>query len=396
MLDNKLKIWYNKGTKKQKVGKIMITVTYSKGVYTITDNVKTYTFNINNGHLTNIKTNNIVSKPTFKKNDLHDALFSYYRENDYNAYANMLTALYSRLNSYSMTDTFNCGANVLTIFSALDKLFNVMPKGCFLTNIHGIEKLSNKQLVKVINYVREFNNPNGDNRINLHTIIERIQAEELATTYGNLPVEFVEKYKDILQTFYALGEDYRDIALYYFYNQKLYALRTNKDKGYSSYQYGSNYIMTYIECCKAMKKQPIKTNNFMREYIETIMAYDIWHETAKNERFLSQYERYKDNLTFSYGNYTVVLPKDIQDLVTEGNEMHHCVGQYRDKVADGDTLIVFIRHKDTPDKCYITAQISPLNGKIGQYYLAYDYSISKTEDLEFKAKLQEWLQSCKW
>ena len=134
----------------------------------------------------------------------------------------------------------------------------------------------------------------------------------------------------------------------------------------------------------------------MREYIETLMAYDIWLETSKNERFLSHYERYKDNLTFSYGNYAIVLPKDIQDLVTEGNEMHHCVGGYRDKVANGESLIVFIRHKDTPDKCYITAEINPITGRILQYYLAYDRHISKPEDFEFMERLQKWLRTCKW
>ena len=373
----------------------MLSITYSKGIFTMTDSVRTYTFNINNGHLINAKTNKRVSKPAFRKEDLLNALNDIYRANNFAPYANMLTVLYCRVRDYSMTDTFGGNLKLLTKFGILDKLFNVMPKGYSLMSIRGIEDLSNKQLVKVINYVREFESPNGDNRIDLGTIINRIQAEELATTYGNLPVEFVEKHKSTLQDFYELGEDYRDIAIYYFYNQKLYALRNGKNKNYS-YQYGSNYIMTYIECCKAMKKQPIKTNNFMREYIETIMAYDIWHETTKNERFLSQYERYKDNLTFSYGNYTIVLPTNTQDLVTEGNEMHHCVGGYINRVANGDTLIVFVRHKDTPNKCYITAEIDPDNGKIGQYYLAYDHYISSTEDKEFKEKLQEWLKSCKW
>lgn len=373
----------------------MLQITYSKGIFTMTDTVKTYTFNINNGHLINTKTNNRVSKPAFKKEDLFNALNDIYRANNFAHYANMLTVLYCRVRDYSMTDTFNCNLKMLTKLGALDKIFNVMPKDCILDNIRGIEDLSNKQLVKVINYVREFNSANGNNRIDLSTIVNRIQAEELATTYGNLPIDFVEKYKSTLQELYELGEDYRDIALYYYYNQKLYALRNGKDKNYS-YYYGKSYIINYIECCKAMKKEPIKTNNFMREYIETIMAYDIWKETSKNERFLSHYEHYKDNLTFSYGNYTVVLPKDIQDLVTEGNEMHHCVGSYRDKVANGETLIVFVRHKDTPNKCYITAEISPKNGRIGQYYLAYDHSISKAEDIGFKIALQEWLFSCKW
>ena len=372
----------------------MLQITYSKGIYTMTDNVKTYTFNINNGHLINTKTNSRVSKPAFRKEDLFNALNDIYRANDFAYYANMLTVLYRRLSNYSMTDTFNCNLNTLTSFGVLDKIFNVMPKGYTLTGIDKIQDLSNKQLVRVINYVREFNDTTT-NSIDLSTIINRIQAEELATIYGNLPIEFVEKHKNTLQDLYALGENYRDIALYYYYNQKLYALRKNAEKNYS-YYYGSKYILTYIECCKAMHKEPIKTNNFMREYIETLMAYDIWKETSKNERFLSHYERYKDNLTFSYGNYTIVLPTNTQDLVTEGNEMHHCVGGYIDKVANGDTLIVFVRHKDTPNKCYITAEIYPHNGKIGQYYLAYDHSIEKTEDIEFKTALQEWLSSCKW
>ena len=373
----------------------MLQITYSKGIFTMTDTVKTYTFNINNGHLVNTKTNNRVSKPAFSKEDLLNALNDIYRANGFAPYANMLTVLYCRLRDYPMTNTFNCNLKVLTKLGILDKLFNVMPKGCSLRSIRGVEDLSNKQLVKVIKYVREFNNPNGDNQIDLSTIIDRIQAEELATTYGNLPIEFVEKYKSTLQDLYALGENYRDIALYYFYNQKLYALRSGKDKLYSSH-YGKTYIITYIECCKAMKKKPIKTNNFMREYIETIQSYDIWKETEKNERFLSHYEYYKDNLTFSYGNYTIVLPTNAQDLVTEGNEMHHCVGGYIDRVANGDTLIVFVRHKDTPNKCYITAEIYPHSGKIGQYYLAYDHDITSTEDIEFKTALQEWLKSCKW
>lgn len=373
----------------------MLQITYSKGIYTFTDGSTTYTFNINNGFCINTKTNKRVMQPAFLKQDILNALRLIYRENNFSYYANMLTTLYRRLDCLSMRETFCPDANNLVLLSILDKLFNVMPKGYVLDSIPSeIIELSNKQLVKVINYVREYNDVNNTH-IGLRRIIQRLRAEELAAACGNMPIEFVEKYERTLKTFYDLGEEYRDIAFYYYYNQKLYALRTDTNDNYS-YHYAERYILTYIKCCKAMKKQPIKTNNFMREYIETLMAYDIWQETSKNERFLSHYERYKNNLTFSYGNYVVVLPKSPQDLVTEGNEMHHCVGSYRDRVANGETIIVFIRHKDTPNKCYITAEIAPTTGKILQYYLAYDRCICSEEDWQFRRAYQDWLKRCNW
>ena len=63
--------------------------------------------------------------------------------------------------------------------------------------------------------------------------------------------------------------------------------------------------------------------------------------------------------------------------------MHHCVGSYVNRVVENDCYIVFIRHKDTPDKCYLTCQVYT-NGEIGQYYLAYDRRISTAEDRAFK------------
>jgi hypothetical protein len=72
--------------------------------------------------------------------------------------------------------------------------------------------------------------------------------------------------------------------------------------------------------------------------------------------------------------------------------MHHCVGNYTQDVIDNRTYIIFIRHKDTPDKCYITAEVNT-KGSLGQYYLAYDNRISSREDIEFKNALANHLRT---
>lgn len=368
-------------------------ITYAKGIYTLTDDVKTYTFNINNGQLINTKTSRTVSKPTFRKQEM---LMALYQHPQYQGYKDMIDVLWHYLTVYPTEEFFGGNVDCLPLLSILDKLLNVMPKGYSLVLAYqkDLSKLSTKQLEKVIKYVREYNDPT-DHTISIRCAIQRIELEEFAASYGNLPIDFVEEHKPSLDKLYNLGEEYRDIALYYYYTQKLYRLRNDINERYAAHT-GTTYIITYIKCCKAMNKTPIKTNNFMREYLETLNAYDLWEMTSQQNAFSSVYNRYKDNLLFEYGDYQVVLPRLTQDLITEGNKMHHCVGDYISEVAKGNTLIVFVRHKSSPTECYITAQVNPRNGSLGQYYLAYDRSITKVEDIEFKAQYQKWLKSKQW
>ena len=64
------------------------------------------------------------------------------------------------------------------------------------------------------------------------------------------------------------------------------------------------------------------------------------------------------------GNYTFVLPKELQELKAEGKALSHCVGTYADRVASGETVIVFVRQKEKVDNPLYTLEIS--NGKIVQ------------------------------
>lgn len=50
------------------------------------------------------------------------------------------------------------------------------------------------------------------------------------------------------------------------------------------------------------------------------------------------------------------LPKTLDELKIEGENLHHCVGTYRDKVAKGETLIYFVRKQDEPEKSYFTLE----------------------------------------
>ena len=138
----------------------------------------------------------------------------------------------------------------------------------------------------------------------------------------------------------------------------------------------------YIGWCRAMGKTPNRQNNFMREYLETKKEFELRKTEFDNTALRRNYEEKAKAFTFTFGNYSVVVPTCTKDIIDEGTNMHHCVGGYVDSVVSGSTYIVFVRRTDTPDKCYITAQVHT-SGKIGQYFLAYDKYISSTEDRDF-------------
>ena len=141
-------------------------------------------------------------------------------------------------------------------------------------------------------------------------------------------------------------------------------------------------LLHYLEICQTMEKTPQKVNNFMREFYETKEVYKLRKAEYDNKRIQENYAKHSKAWQFEYGDYTIVLPTCGQDLITEGERMHHCVGGYVDRVVRNDTYIVFVRKKDSLDKCYITCQVHT-DGRIGQYFLAYDRYISDTEDKDF-------------
>lgn len=162
---------------------------------------------------------------------------------------------------------------------------------------------------------------------------------------------------------------------------------------YWEYHNGSvSSLINYIEQCRMLEKAPQKVNNFMREYCETKQEYELRKTEFDNKKMALNYAKYAKAWEFEYGDFKIVIPTTAQDIVTEGSRMHHCVGSYVGRVLNGDTYICFVRHKDTPDECYITCQVYT-DGTIGQYFLAYDRYISTDRDKAFYDAFQAHLRA---
>ena len=155
----------------------------------------------------------------------------------------------------------------------------------------------------------------------------------------------------------------------------------------------SRKFREYCEWCDFLNEKVTTKQNFFAEYDRIKKAYERQKEAIDRLQFEKAMDMYKAEMDFDYGNYKVVIPTCPQDIKDEGRDMHHCVAQYAKSCIDMTnpyrSYIVFIRHKDAPDKCYITCEIR--NGNIGQYYLSHDRYISTDEDKEFKREYQNHL-----
>lgn len=73
---------------------------------------------------------------------------------------------------------------------------------------------------------------------------------------------------------------------------------------------------------------------------------------------------------FSHNGLLIVAPRDISDLVKEGDTLNHCVGKmgYDKKMADNEIVIMFVREESNPTMPYVTIEFDLKALKLKQSY----------------------------
>ena len=96
---------------------------------------------------------------------------------------------------------------------------------------------------------------------------------------------------------------------------------------------------------------------------DRIKRKELYESFAKAGEKATAYER--SGVCFS-----MIAPRDIGDLMTEGAILGHCVGQmgYDKKMADGDVVIMFLRQASDLGKPFVTIEYDLHKGKLLQAY----------------------------
>lgn len=87
---------------------------------------------------------------------------------------------------------------------------------------------------------------------------------------------------------------------------------------------------------------------------------DIVRDEKAFIKYQGRYLKLQKQYEYTNGNYQIVIPKGVNDIVAEGSALCHCVKGYAKRHIEGKTTILFMRNCSKPDTRLITIEI---NGK---------------------------------
>ena len=93
---------------------------------------------------------------------------------------------------------------------------------------------------------------------------------------------------------------------------------------------------------------------------------------------------------YSDGRYLVVAPRSLEDILKEGDALHHCIAssdRYMERMERHESYILFLRKASKPDVPYYTMEVEP-NGTVRQIRTEYD---RQNKDIDkARAFLKDW------
>lgn len=141
-------------------------------------------------------------------------------------------------------------------------------------------------------------------------------------------------------------------------------IRKQVPKNYSGYRPYSNFLTDwsdYIKDCKQLEldlsldvvlfpKNLHESHQSTMQLVKTKISELAKLEMIKRAKSLVK-------LTFEDSKFIIRAPLTTDEIIEEGKQLSHCVAQYAERHAKGNTTILFIRSKDKPDAPFYTMEL---------------------------------------
>lgn len=190
-------------------------------------------------------------------------------------------------------------------------------------------------------------------------------------------------FSSTLQVYLRNNNSYRNSKFYQFYTFGKfmdYVCEEAVNQGFKTLNSFMGELRDYLDMCVSMDIKPTLYSSYLKQTHDiTFRNYEVKLTEEQAEMFENAYKDFKPFVTEDK-TYTIVRPKNADDVKHEGSALNHCVASYISKVLKRNCLIVFLRKTKATDKPLVTIEIE--NESIVQARGASNRSI--TED-EYKA-----------
>lgn len=112
-----------------------------------------------------------------------------------------------------------------------------------------------------------------------------------------------------------------------------------------------------------------KDVNELHRYHNMLIEINITDKEARNKEEQERlnklaaklYDQRKEKFEYTDDNFSIVVPEEMNKITKEGVYLHHCVGGYISRVAEGRTNILFLRKNENIDIPFFTIEVNNHN-----------------------------------
>lgn len=84
----------------------------------------------------------------------------------------------------------------------------------------------------------------------------------------------------------------------------------------------------------------------------------------KQKKYAKRKKALEKKYSFTLGELSVIVPQSAEEIVREGQTLHHCVAGYAKRHIEGTSTILFLRKKKKPWRSFLTIELAESGGKI--------------------------------
>lgn len=162
-------------------------------------------------------------------------------------------------------------------------------------------------------------------------------------------------------------ESYKDIVAY----ENAKEIKKRRLFKYLTKQQRSlTYYIDYLDTLELIGEE---ITTWQQQYPKDLtVAHDIAVETSNAMKYEAENESYHkivnklEKLEYEDDNFKLVVPKEIEEIVLEGQELEHCIKSYIPRVLEKETVVLFVRLKDKESDPFYTVEYK--NGRVNQFY----------------------------